>query len=70
MASREEIARVIAQLRDTPQFWHYVKMLEERRDAVIHQIMYEQTPDNVNVLRGEARAYDTLIKQIHSNLGN
>ncbi len=67
--SRADIARVVAGLRDVPQFWDYVKTLEAKRDAAIHTLLYEPQPANVEVLRGEARAYDTLIKDIANNGG-
>lgn len=65
MANKDELARLLAPLRDTPSFWHYVKTLEVRRDSAIHQVLYEQNPVNVEVLRGRARALDEQIKELY-----
>ena len=68
MATRPELARIVGQLKDIRPFWDYVKTLEDRRDAVIHQLIYEPQPANVEVLRGAARSYDEQIKQIKTAL--
>ena len=65
MAKREDIKRIVAQLRDAPPFWDYVKTLEAQRDVCISQLLVEIDPAKVESKRGEARAYDELIKQIH-----
>ena len=68
MATRADKARVIAQLREAPFFWDYIKTLEADRDAVIQQLLYEPIAANVEALRGRARAYDEQIKAIYQNL--
>jgi hypothetical protein len=68
MATREEIARIVGLLRDSRPFWDYVKTLEDRRDAVIHQLLYEPQTSVIEALRGQARAYDEQIAQIKKAL--
>lgn len=73
MADRASFARIIAQLRDSPPFQHYVKTLEERRDAVIHQLINGDdqiagTSVKLEALRGKAQAYDELIRSINTAL--
>jgi hypothetical protein len=57
--------RIFAGLKDNGFFGQYVKMLEAQRDKVTKQLLYSPMPDEA--LRGEARAYDLLLKEIRTN---
>lgn len=64
MAAREDIARAVAPLLHHAPFRDYVKTLEAKRDDLVSQLLYEPDESKVSSLRGEARAFDTMIKNI------
>ncbi|MFI5397597.1 MAG: hypothetical protein ACHQ9S_18830 [Candidatus Binatia bacterium] len=57
---REELKQVMIALRASPVFSEFMKTLTRRRDAVVNQWI-AGTGDS-EALRGEARAYDYIIK--------
>lgn len=59
---QEQGLRALAALKDNAHFGHYVKMLEAKRDDAVTRLLYDDHRDEA--LRGEARSYDQLIKQI------
>lgn len=67
MASRADLARLVGQFKGVAPalFRDYVKTLEGRRDDTIHKLLYATA--DVEVLRGEARAYDALLNDILKN---
>lgn len=67
MASRETLARALAQLQHSPGYRDYVHTLEAERASTIHKLLYAQAAGEVEVLRGEARAYDRMLTTIKSN---
>ena len=62
------MARVIGHLRDSAAFRDYVKMLQDRRDQLVSRLLSEADASKVESLRGEARATDTLLRDISNAL--
>ena len=74
MASREELAKALSQMRDAPSFRAFVQTLTARRDTVVRQLLYGLNPSGGNLpqteldaIRGEARTYDWILEQIRNN---
>lgn len=67
MASRDLIARALAQLQGTPGYRDYVQTIESERESAIHKLLYATT--DVEALRGEARSYDKILTQLKNNQG-
>jgi hypothetical protein len=67
MASRDELARTLAQLAPHAAFGDYVKTLTARRDAVVAQCLNAPTMETAEPFRLEARAYDRILADINNN---
>ena len=61
----QESQRALAGLKENGFFRHYVKMLEALRETSVQQLLYSPMPDEA--LRGEARAYDKMLKDIRKH---
>lgn len=62
MSVKVDLEKAFLALRGTPSFDEFVKTLAARREFVVSQLIGELNSSNVDVLRGEARAYDYLLK--------
>jgi len=62
MASRDDIKRAILGLRGLPLFEDFIKTLQARREHVDAQLIEGQDTTQLEVLRGEVRAYDFILK--------
>lgn len=62
MSVRADLEKAFLALRGSPSFDEFVKTLAARREFVVSQLLGELNSSNVDVLRGEARAYDYLLK--------
>lgn len=61
----KDTQRALAGLKDNGFFAHYVKMLEALRESAVTTLLYSDHPDEA--LRGEARSYDKMLKDIRKN---
>jgi hypothetical protein len=62
MSVKFDLEKAFLALRGSPSFDEFVKTLAARREFVVSQMIGELNSSNVDVLRGEARAYDYLLK--------
>lgn len=53
-------------MRGQPLFSDFMKTLTARRAFIIDALVAEQDQTKVDVLRGEARAYDFIIKAVNN----
>lgn len=60
---KDDIAKTLAMLRDNAYWRHYVTTLVAKRDAAVRTLLYSKD-DDIQALRGEARAFDTLVQQL------
>lgn len=56
--------RAVAGLKGLPLFNDFVKTLTARREFIVNACVNEQDPTKVDVLRGEVRGYDFIIKAV------
>lgn len=62
MALKDDLQRAVTGLKGQPLFNDFMKTLKERREAIVSALIVEQDQTKVDVLRGEARGYDFIIK--------
>ena len=62
MSVKLDLQKAFLALRGSPSFDEFVKTLAARREFVVSQLVDALESTNVDVLRGEARAYDYLLK--------
>jgi hypothetical protein len=62
MASQEILKRAILACRGSPYFEDFIKTLQARRDHVDDQLVNGADVSQTQVLRGEVRAYDFILK--------
>ena len=65
-STRVELQKVMLGLRASPLFSDFMKTLTRRRDAVVNQ--WIQGTGDSEALRGEARAYDYIIKAANTEI--
>lgn len=65
---RTKLAEALRQLKDNPQFGHYVTTLEEHYSDRVRALLISPQPDEA--LRGECRALHMLLHNINNNNGN
>ncbi len=65
---RSKLADSLRQLKDNPNFGHYVTTLEETYSDTVTKLLMSPTPDEA--LRGECRALHMLLRNINSLNGN
>lgn len=61
MASQDDFKRAILANRGLPSFEDFIKTLQARRDHVDNQMIHGHM-NEVEVLRGEIRAYDFILR--------
>jgi hypothetical protein len=59
---RDDLARATLALRGSPSFTEFVKTLTARRESVVDSLISTADSKMVDVLRGEVRAYDYILK--------
>lgn len=62
MALKDDLQRAVAGLKGQPLFTDFMKTLTARRAVIVDMLINEQDQTKVDVLRGEVRAYDFIIK--------
>jgi hypothetical protein len=62
MASRDDLKRAILACRGSPSFEDFIKTLQARREHVDTQLVDGLDTTQTEVLRGEVRAYDFILK--------
>lgn len=65
--SRDILAENLLRLKDNAHWRHYVGTLRALRDQTVRQLLNSDHPDEG--LRGEARAYEKLLRAIDINHG-
>jgi len=63
--NRKELAEHLLRLQDNGHWRHYVSTLEMTYNRAVESLLNSDHPDEA--LRGECRAYLTLLKTIHNN---
>lgn len=62
MALKDDLQRAVAGLKGQPLFTDFMKTLTARREQIVNALITEQDQTKVDVLRGEVRGYDFIIK--------
>lgn len=66
--NRKDLAENLLRLSDNAHWRHYVETLGGHYNSKVEALLLSDHPDEA--LRGECRAYLTLLKQIHGNKGS
>lgn len=64
MSVKDDLQRAAAGCKGLPLFNDFVKTLRARREQIVSALITEQDQTKVDVLRGEVRGYDFIIKAI------
>lgn len=67
MAARDQLTENLLRLKDNAHWRHYVGTLKALHDATVSKLLISDHPDEA--LRGEARAYATILRVIDINKG-
>lgn len=67
MSARNLLTENLLRLKDNAHWRHYVSTLVELRDGAVKQLLHSDHPDEA--LRGEARAYEKMLRVININNG-
>lgn len=59
---KEDLQKAVLAMRGLPSFSEFIKTLTGRRESVVNALIAEADPAKVEVLRGEVRAYDYILK--------
>lgn len=62
MALKDDMTRAVSAMRGQPLFSDFVKTLTARREQIVNALIAEQDQTKVDVLRGEVRGYDFILK--------
>ncbi len=64
---RQDMADVLRHLNSNAHWGHYVRMLEQRYNDAVAQLLRSDHPDEAK--RGECRSLLDLLTAIHTNSG-
>lgn len=68
ISQQQELAEALAQLQDAPRFRVYLRTLSAAKEAAIQRLLSPATDAaEVHALRGEARAYNDMLKALKRN---
>lgn len=59
----DPLVEALTRLADNAHWRYYVSTLQHKRDDAIRALLYGP-PEEIHALRGEARAFDRIVKQL------
>lgn len=63
---KDPLTEALVRLSDNAHWRHYVSTVVAKRDAAVRKLLYGEGQE-IQALRGEARAFDQLVDQFKRN---